>query len=186
MLRSGNDTPEEATAAEMTRQQATIQSSTPGEDTVAEKECRRVYILDRPQEYASDLLEEDKSLTTTTGAPSTLAVEYPHEGPERRHQRLEHYRKKLECRHHHHEVHLLLHPGTQLLPLPGSNCPLRLESHRINRITRPPVRHPTRAWRTPSTASTPKRHRGKTPRPRVWISSAPIETHFGSRRRKTG
>lgn len=56
-----NNTPEEATAAETERQRAQIPDSTPADDTATKMEHQRVHIQDRPQRYASSLLEEDEA-----------------------------------------------------------------------------------------------------------------------------
>ena len=74
MLRSGSNTPVEATVAETERQRGQTQDSPPEGDTVAEMGRKRVHILDRPQLNASNLLEEDDPSTTTARASSTGAV----------------------------------------------------------------------------------------------------------------
>ena len=93
-----------------------------------------------------------------------------------RHQGPGNYRKKLECPGQ--ELHLLFRPGTYIL--------LRLGSHRMYRITRPPVQDPIQESRIPSTTRTQQEHRGQTHRPLGWNSSTPRETCFRSRRRITG
>ena len=61
----------------------------------------------------------------------------------------------------------------------------RLGSHRMYRITRPPVQDPIQESRIPSTTRTSKQHRGQSHRSRMWSSSTPREVRLGSRRRKT-
>lgn len=96
---------------------------------------------------------------------SFKGLEIPHQRPEHHSQRLEHYyHKRLEC-HHHHESHLQSYPESRLL--------LRLGSHRMHRITKLPVRGPIQVLRRPSTARTPRNHRGQTPQPRTWNTLAP-------------
>ena len=118
----------------------------------------------------------------------------PHLEPKRHHQRLETFHGSLpqttsDCRMEpeitHLEPHLIFHPETHLLLHPGSIFIVWLGSHRMYRITRPPVRFPIQVSKKRSTARKPREHRGQTPRPRVWILHTPIETDFGSRS-KTG
>lgn len=71
---------------------------------------------DKPQQCATNLLEEDKS-PRVAGVPLTEAGH--------RNQRLEYYHKKLEC-HHHQESQFRCHPATHLLLRPRSNILLWL------------------------------------------------------------
>ena len=83
-------------------------------------------ILDRPQQYVSNLLEEDKSSPQPERHRRELVyphqgpehhdqgLKIPHQEPERHHQRLERYRKKLQRRHHDQELHFLFRPERHL------------------------------------------------------------------------
>ena len=109
----------------------------------------------------------------------------PYQEPESHRRRLNHHRK--EVGNPHQEPHLPFHPGTQLLLRAGSDLRLRLGSHRVHRIPRPPVRIPIQPSKKNSTTRMPRERRGQTPRPRVWIShTLPMETYFMFRMRQTG
>ena len=66
-----------------------------------------------------------------------------------------------------------IHPGTQLLLRPGSNLPLRFGSHRMHRITRPPVRDPflaSKKFRIFRQHARQESIGGRPPRPRILTS----------------
>lgn len=144
------------------------------EDTVAEMERQRAHILYRPQQYASNLLDDNMSSTTTAAASltgagvSSLGAGAPSSGTEESSSGIGAplsetgtLPQKLECRQRQ-ERHLPFHTRMPRLRRPGSNLPRRLGLHRMHRIARPPVLDPIQASRRSPKTPTRNGRWGKT------------------------